>query len=47
MDLSEITYYIGKGEEVISMYRGNFNISDSILFRKEAGADDIGVSVSV
>ena len=46
MDLSEITYYIGKGEKVISMYRGNFNISDNLLFRKEAGADDIGVSVS-
>ena len=46
MVLSEITYYIGKGEEVISMYRGNFNISDNLLFRKEAGADEIGVSVS-
>lgn len=46
MDISEIRYYIGRGEENISMYRGNFNISDKILFRKEAGNDDISVAVS-
>ncbi|MBQ5490061.1 MAG: alpha-glucosidase, partial [Oscillospiraceae bacterium] len=46
MDISEIRYYIGRGKENISMYRGNFNISDKILFRKEAGNDDISVAVS-
>ena len=46
MDISEIRYYIGRGKEIISMYRGNFNISDKILFRKEAGNDDISVAVS-
>jgi len=46
MDISEIRYYIGRGKENISMYRGNFNISDKILFRKEAGNDDINVRVS-
>ena len=46
MDISEIRYYIGRGEENISMYRGNFNISDKILFRKEAGNEDISVTVS-
>lgn len=46
MDISEIRYYIGRGKENISMYRGNFNISDKILFHKEAGNDDISVAVS-
>ena len=46
MDISGIRYYIGRGKENISMFRGNFDISDKISFRKEADSDDMSIRAS-
>lgn len=36
---NKISLFSGKGSENVSMYRGNFNISDSVLLRRAGGVD--------